>query len=146
VKIKCRWWLREYWLMLCPFFNMLNKTCLLPILLKHSVVRIWMGWTFQEVPCWFPLHVVAFHSGSSFPLQVSPPTLFSISLWLLSPLFSSLICFSFESSRALHEVEIRRKGGLTRLQFFLVVLVSSFAYYIVPGFLFQSITALSFVC
>ncbi|KAJ6967554.1 oligopeptide transporter 1-like isoform X1 [Populus alba x Populus x berolinensis] len=48
--------------------------------------------------------------------------------------------------RALHEVEIRRKGGLTRLQFFLVVLISSFAYYIVPGYLFQSITALSFVC
>ncbi|PNT28994.2 hypothetical protein POPTR_006G003700v4 [Populus trichocarpa] len=48
--------------------------------------------------------------------------------------------------RALHEVEIRRKGGLTRLQFFLVVLVSSFAYYIVPGYLFQSVTALSFVC
>ena len=65
---------------------------------------------------------------------------------LASPLFSSLIRFSFESFRALHEVEIRRKGGLTRLQFFLVVLVSSFAYYIVPGYLFQSVTALSFVC
>ncbi|KAJ8760185.1 hypothetical protein K2173_011041 [Erythroxylum novogranatense] len=48
--------------------------------------------------------------------------------------------------RALHEVEIRRKGGLTRLQFFLVVLVSSFAYYVVPNYLFPSITALSFVC
>jgi len=33
-----------------------------------------------------------------------------------------------------------------RLQFFLAVLVSSFVYYIVPGYLFQSITALSFVC
>ncbi|KAG6619743.1 oligopeptide transporter 1-like [Carya illinoinensis] len=48
--------------------------------------------------------------------------------------------------RALHEVEIRPKGGLTRLQFFLVVLASSFAYYIVPNYLFPSITALSFVC
>ncbi|KAJ6863926.1 oligopeptide transporter 1 isoform X1 [Populus alba x Populus x berolinensis] len=57
-----------------------------------------------------------------------------------------LIHFVSEPSRALHEVEIRRKGGLTRLQFFLVVLISSFAYYIVPGYLFQSITALSFVC
>ncbi|KAI3456596.1 hypothetical protein Pfo_013259 [Paulownia fortunei] len=43
-------------------------------------------------------------------------------------------------------VEIRRKGGLTRLQFFVVVLVSSFSYYIIPNYLFPSITALSFVC
>ncbi|XP_038691543.1 oligopeptide transporter 1-like [Tripterygium wilfordii] len=48
--------------------------------------------------------------------------------------------------RALHEIERRPKGGLTRLQFFLVVLLSSFAYYIVPNYLFPSITALSFVC
>ncbi|CAK9182213.1 unnamed protein product [Ilex paraguariensis] len=48
--------------------------------------------------------------------------------------------------RALHEDENRPKAGLTRLQFFLVVLISSFSYYIVPNFLFQSITALSFVC
>ncbi|KAB1221652.1 Oligopeptide transporter 5 [Morella rubra] len=48
--------------------------------------------------------------------------------------------------RALHDVEVRPKGGLTRLQFFLIVLVSSFAYYIVPNYLFPSITALSFVC
>ncbi|KAL6546883.1 OPT superfamily [Orobanche minor] len=48
--------------------------------------------------------------------------------------------------RALHDVEIRRKGGLTRLQFFVIVLVSSFSYYIVPNYFFPSITALSFVC
>ncbi|XP_059663688.1 oligopeptide transporter 1-like [Cornus florida] len=48
--------------------------------------------------------------------------------------------------RALHDVEVRPKGGLTRLQFFIVVLVSSFSYYIVPNYLFPSITALSFVC
>ncbi|GAV84882.1 OPT domain-containing protein [Cephalotus follicularis] len=48
--------------------------------------------------------------------------------------------------RTLHDVEIRPKGGLTRLQFFLMVLTSSFAYYIVPNYLFQSVTALSFVC
>ncbi|KAL4628031.1 hypothetical protein ACB092_05G208800 [Castanea dentata] len=48
--------------------------------------------------------------------------------------------------RALHDVETRPKGGLTRLQFFLMVLVTSFAYYIVPNYLFPSITALSFVC
>ncbi|KAK4439481.1 Oligopeptide transporter 1 [Sesamum alatum] len=48
--------------------------------------------------------------------------------------------------RALHDVEIRRKGGLTRLQFFIIVLVSSFSYYVIPNYLFPSIAALSFVC
>uniref|UniRef100_A0A7N2LQW0 Oligopeptide transporter 1-like n=1 Tax=Quercus lobata TaxID=97700 RepID=A0A7N2LQW0_QUELO len=48
--------------------------------------------------------------------------------------------------RALHDVETRPKGGLTRLQFFIVALVTSFSYYIVPNYLFPSITALSFVC
>ncbi|KAL7182072.1 hypothetical protein ACSBR1_040898 [Camellia fascicularis] len=49
-------------------------------------------------------------------------------------------------ARALHDSETRPKGGLTRLQFFIVVLISSFSYYIVPNYLFPSITALSFVC
>lgn len=35
---------------------------------------------------------------------------------------------------------------MTRLQFFLLVLTASFAYYIVPNYFFPSITALSFVC
>ncbi|XVE80579.1 hypothetical protein DITRI_Ditri14bG0150800 [Diplodiscus trichospermus] len=48
--------------------------------------------------------------------------------------------------RALHEKEKRPKGGLTRLQFFLITFTSSFAYYIIPGYLFPSISALSFVC
>ncbi|CAN6696551.1 unnamed protein product [Malus baccata var. baccata] len=48
--------------------------------------------------------------------------------------------------RALHEKEKRPKGGLTRLQFFLTVFVCSFAYYIIPGFLFPSISAFSIVC
>ncbi|ONK60611.1 uncharacterized protein A4U43_C08F20450 [Asparagus officinalis] len=48
--------------------------------------------------------------------------------------------------RALHDIEKRPKGGLTRLQFFLIVLISSFSYYIVPNYFFQSITALSFIC
>ncbi|KAK9134007.1 hypothetical protein Scep_013535 [Stephania cephalantha] len=48
--------------------------------------------------------------------------------------------------RALHEEEKRRKGGLTRLQFFFIVLVTSFSYYIVPNYFFPSITALSFIC
>ncbi|KAJ6776053.1 ISP4 LIKE PROTEIN [Salix koriyanagi] len=42
--------------------------------------------------------------------------------------------------------EKRKKGELTRLQFFAIVFVASFAYYIVPGHLFPSLSALSFVC
>ncbi|OMP03215.1 Tetrapeptide transporter, OPT1/isp4 [Corchorus olitorius] len=48
--------------------------------------------------------------------------------------------------RALNEKEERPKKGLTRLQFFIIVFICSFAYYIVPGYLFRSISALSFVC
>ncbi|KAL5735608.1 hypothetical protein ACOSP7_030069 [Xanthoceras sorbifolium] len=48
--------------------------------------------------------------------------------------------------RALHENEKRIRGGLTRLQFFLIVSISSFAYYVVPGYLFPSLSAISFVC
>ncbi|KAM5546451.1 hypothetical protein ABKV19_002450 [Rosa sericea] len=48
--------------------------------------------------------------------------------------------------RALHEKEKRPKGGRTRLQFFFLVFVCSFAYYIVPAYLFPSISAISIVC
>ncbi|KAL6553358.1 oligopeptide transporter [Orobanche gracilis] len=48
--------------------------------------------------------------------------------------------------RALHEKETRPKGGLTRLQFFIVVTVSSFAYYIVPAYLAPSISSISVLC
>ncbi|KAF7093076.1 hypothetical protein CFC21_095509 [Triticum aestivum] len=48
--------------------------------------------------------------------------------------------------RALHEKEGRRKGGFTRNQFFLVAFVCSFAYYVFPGYLFQMLTSLSWIC
>ncbi|URE10282.1 oligopeptide transporter [Musa troglodytarum] len=57
---------------------------------------------------------------------------------------STLVDVSFY--RALHEPEKRAKGKLSRYQFFLIVIVASFAYSIVPVYLFPSITALSFVC
>ncbi|XP_076915686.1 oligopeptide transporter 7-like [Bidens hawaiensis] len=47
---------------------------------------------------------------------------------------------------ALHEKEKRPKGGLTRTQFFLIAFTCSFAYYIFPGYLFQMLTSLSWVC
>ncbi|KAJ1254764.1 hypothetical protein BS78_K329500 [Paspalum vaginatum] len=48
--------------------------------------------------------------------------------------------------RALHEKEQRRKGSMTRNQFFLVAFICSFAYYILPGYLFQMLTSLSWIC
>ncbi|WCJ26608.1 oligopeptide transporter 7 [Euphorbia peplus] len=48
--------------------------------------------------------------------------------------------------RALHEKEERPKGGLTRIQFFLIAFTCSFAYYIFPGYLFQMLTSLSWIC
>uniref|UniRef100_A0A2N9IS65 Oligopeptide transporter n=1 Tax=Fagus sylvatica TaxID=28930 RepID=A0A2N9IS65_FAGSY len=47
---------------------------------------------------------------------------------------------------ALHEKEKRPKGGVSRIQFFLLVLICSFAYCIVPGYLFLMITSFSWVC
>lgn len=48
--------------------------------------------------------------------------------------------------RALHEDEERPKGGLTRMQFFVIVLIASFSYYLVPNFLFPSVASLSVAC
>lgn len=48
--------------------------------------------------------------------------------------------------RALHEKEKRPKGGLTRMQFFVMVLICSFSYYIIPNFLFGFISTVSILC
>ncbi|KAK9293370.1 hypothetical protein L1049_021362 [Liquidambar formosana] len=48
--------------------------------------------------------------------------------------------------RALHEKEKRPKGGTTRTQFFIIVFICSFAYYVLPGYLFSMLTTLSWVC
>ncbi|KAI3813624.1 hypothetical protein L1987_18353 [Smallanthus sonchifolius] len=48
--------------------------------------------------------------------------------------------------RALHEKETRPKGGLTRNGFFLIVFICSFAYYVLPGYLFPMLTSLSWIC
>lgn len=49
-------------------------------------------------------------------------------------------------NRAMHDGDERPRGGTTKLQFFLIVLACSFAYFIIPGYLFPSISALSTVC
>ncbi|OWM81378.1 hypothetical protein CDL15_Pgr007416 [Punica granatum] len=48
--------------------------------------------------------------------------------------------------RALHDDEKRPRRGTTRFHFFLIVFISSFVYYIVPGFLFPSIMNISILC
>ncbi|KAI3783841.1 hypothetical protein L1987_42929 [Smallanthus sonchifolius] len=48
--------------------------------------------------------------------------------------------------RSLHENEKRPKGGTTRTQFFVIVMICSFAYYVFPGYLFQILTSISWVC
>ncbi|KAK6947972.1 Oligopeptide transporter, OPT superfamily [Dillenia turbinata] len=48
--------------------------------------------------------------------------------------------------RALHEKEERPKGGLTRTQFFLIAFTCSFAYYVFPGYIFQMLTSMSWIC
>lgn len=53
----------------------------------------------------------------------------------------SICCF-----RALHEKEKHKKGGVTRTQFFFIAVICSFAYYIFPGYLFQMLTSLSWIC
>ncbi|KAE8714867.1 Oligopeptide transporter 3 [Hibiscus syriacus] len=47
--------------------------------------------------------------------------------------------------RALHERDEKKKG-LTRMQFFLAVMVASFVYYALPGYLFPILTFFSWVC
>ncbi|KAG0464604.1 hypothetical protein HPP92_018768 [Vanilla planifolia] len=47
--------------------------------------------------------------------------------------------------RALHETDSRSKG-LTRMQFFLILMIASFAYYTLPGYLFPVLTFFSWVC
>ncbi|KAG0476085.1 hypothetical protein HPP92_012926 [Vanilla planifolia] len=47
---------------------------------------------------------------------------------------------------ALHEKEVRTKGGLTRNQFFIIAFICSFAYYVFPGYLFSMLTSLSWIC
>ncbi|GAB2299383.1 oligopeptide transporter, partial [Dionaea muscipula] len=47
---------------------------------------------------------------------------------------------------ALHEKDKRTKGSLTRIQFFLIIFTASFAYYIIPSYLFPTIGSISIAC
>ena len=88
---------------------------------------------------WWPSNLVQVSLFRFIPLPPSPyPS--------PSPSLSFSLKESLLNCRTLHENEKRSKGGVTRLQFFLIVFISSFAYYLVPGYLFQSISYISIVC
>ncbi|KAK8936897.1 Oligopeptide transporter 1 [Platanthera zijinensis] len=48
--------------------------------------------------------------------------------------------------KALHQKEKRKRGSLTRFQFFVVIFAGSFAYYAIPGYLFPAISTVSILC
>ncbi|KAJ0024356.1 hypothetical protein Pint_08533 [Pistacia integerrima] len=49
--------------------------------------------------------------------------------------------------RALHEKEVDdRKHGISRVKFFVIALICSFCWYLFPGYLFQSLQSISWVC
>ncbi|XP_057814731.1 oligopeptide transporter 7 [Cryptomeria japonica] len=48
--------------------------------------------------------------------------------------------------RTLHEKEERQRGGVTRIQFFLIALTCSFGYYLLPGYLSPLLTSFSWLC
>ncbi|KAH6838204.1 oligopeptide transporter 9 [Perilla frutescens var. hirtella] len=48
--------------------------------------------------------------------------------------------------RALHERGKRPKFGITQTQFFMIAIACSFSYTIIPGYLFQMLTSLSWIC
>lgn len=56
------------------------------------------------------------------------------------------MCVCFNLDRTLHEKDVRKRGGVSRLQFFIIVFTSSFAYYIVPAYLFPTISSISVMC
>ncbi|KAK2390768.1 oligopeptide transporter [Trifolium repens] len=47
---------------------------------------------------------------------------------------------------ALHEKSKRPKGATSRTQFFLLVLISAMAYYVLPGYMFSMLTSFSWMC
>jgi len=48
--------------------------------------------------------------------------------------------------RALHEKENKSKWGISRNQFFVITLIISFSYYLLPGYLFTVLTTVSWLC
>lgn len=96
------------------------------------------------------------------PYMWWPSNLVQVSLFRYLIILSCLLFFGYvnerdskptfnfgilcDNDRAFHEKEKRPKGGNTRLQFFFLVFVSSFAYYVIPAYFFQAITTISFVC
>lgn len=113
-------------------------------LLGYGWAGIFRKFLVESPYMWWPSNLV---QVSLFRFVSIP----SIQYWFMALLcLKSLNSFFFSfwlcGNRALHEKEELQKGQQTRLKFFLVVFGISFAYYIIPGYLFPSISAISFVC
>ncbi|KAH7577520.1 hypothetical protein JRO89_XS01G0262100 [Xanthoceras sorbifolium] len=73
-------------------------------------------------------------------------------LWLCGNLYEipgikSLQCGALSPYLVyLSTVEVRPKSGVSKFQFFLIATAASFAYAVVPGYFFPTISALSIVC
>ncbi|TYH85246.1 hypothetical protein E1A91_D02G237100v1 [Gossypium mustelinum] len=48
--------------------------------------------------------------------------------------------------RALHEKDDKNDRRMTRAKFFLIILICSFVWYLVPGYLFTTLTSISWIC
>ncbi|KAK9667974.1 hypothetical protein RND81_13G025200 [Saponaria officinalis] len=48
--------------------------------------------------------------------------------------------------RTLHEKDKRQRWSVNRIQFFLITIITSFSYYIIPSYLFPSLGCLSILC
>ncbi|VAH39539.1 unnamed protein product [Triticum turgidum subsp. durum] len=83
--------------------------------------------------------------STAAPSPSSPPG--SLSLPPRAPLCMYVSCM-YVRTRALHEKEESPKDSwqISRSKFFLVALICSFAWYVVPGYLFPTLTSISWVC
>ncbi|CAL9117331.1 unnamed protein product [Musa textilis] len=124
-------------------------------MLPNKVIRMpYTNWSFSLNPGPFTLkeHVVTTmlaataSASAGFEILTISKVFYGKDIPLLPALLLVLSVQVACLSSALHEPEKRAKGKLSRYQFFIVVIVATFTYSIVPVYLFPSITALSFVC
>ena len=89
-----------------------------------------------------------------WPSNLVMVSLFRYSFWCNVHLSSNdyfcslsiLLTKNHNNCRAQHEKEKRQKSGTDLNQLFLLILISSFAYYVLLGYLFSTLTSFSWVC
>ncbi|KAK8700255.1 hypothetical protein V6N13_018656 [Hibiscus sabdariffa] len=101
---------------------------------------VWLGWAAEEVRGGASSHVVAEHLGASLTFQEKRKHNPCKDGSTLNCKFSDLNC------RALHEKDDKNDRRVTRAKFFLIVLICSFLWYLFPGYLFTTLTSISWIC